>query len=74
MGLDPRKHVGKSLQEMRPLLRKLNAQFGLHECGEGGEYESLVLDSPLVCFLFCFIKFLLKKTFYDTAVQARGCD
>ncbi len=48
MGLDPAKHAGKTLAQMRPVLRRLHAAFGLHECGEGGEYESLVLDSPLV--------------------------
>lgn len=24
-----------------------NAMYGLHVCGEGGEYETLTLDSPL---------------------------
>ena len=23
------------------------SRFGVHECGEGGEYESLVLDAPI---------------------------
>lgn len=47
MGLAPRKHVGKSLSDLRPTLHKLYNQFGAHICGEGGEYESLVLDCPL---------------------------
>ncbi len=28
-------------------LKKLNRKFGVHLCGEGGEYETLVVDSPL---------------------------
>ncbi|XP_056401159.1 uncharacterized protein LOC130295009 isoform X2 [Hyla sarda] len=47
LGLDPKKHLGKSLEEMRPHLMQLSAQYGVHVCGEGGEYESLTLDCPL---------------------------
>ncbi|KAM3918590.1 diphthine--ammonia ligase [Leptodactylus fuscus] len=46
-GLDPDKHLGKSLEEMRPLLMQLSARYGVHVCGEGGEYETLTLDCPL---------------------------
>ncbi|XP_072283980.1 diphthine--ammonia ligase [Pyxicephalus adspersus] len=46
-GLDPEKHLGKTLQEMRPHLKRLSAQYGVHVCGEGGEYETLTLDCPL---------------------------
>jgi diphthine-ammonia ligase len=46
-GLLPEKHLGKSLGELRPVLRKLNEKYGLDLCGEGGEYESLVLDCPI---------------------------
>lgn len=28
-------------------LRELNKRFGIHPAGEGGEYETLVLDSPM---------------------------
>jgi diphthine-ammonia ligase len=42
-----RSHLGKSLAQMRPLLTKLNQTYGLHLCGEGGEYETLVLDGPI---------------------------
>lgn len=45
-GLEPRKHLGKSLRDLAPTLRTLNAKYGLDLCGEGGEYESLVLDAP----------------------------
>lgn len=43
-GLEPHKHLGKSLAFLQPTLMRLNQQFGLDVCGEGGEYESLVLD------------------------------
>ncbi|XP_073465984.1 diphthine--ammonia ligase isoform X1 [Aquarana catesbeiana] len=46
-GLDPKKHLGKTLEEMRPYLKQLSAQYGVHVCGEGGEYETLTLDCPL---------------------------
>uniref|UniRef100_A0A8C5QX08 Diphthine--ammonia ligase n=1 Tax=Leptobrachium leishanense TaxID=445787 RepID=A0A8C5QX08_9ANUR len=46
-GLDPDKHLGKTLQEMRPHLHKLSSQYGINVCGEGGEYETLTLDCPL---------------------------
>lgn len=42
-----KQHLGKSLAELKPQLARLNADFGLHLCGEGGEYETLVFDSPL---------------------------
>ncbi|KAG2349032.1 hypothetical protein BDR05DRAFT_873705 [Suillus weaverae] len=41
------KHLGKTLNEMQEILTKLNRLYGLHICGEGGEYETLTLDSPL---------------------------
>lgn len=46
-GLLPRKHLGKSLSEVRSLLDILHEKYQLHVCGEGGEYETLVLDCPL---------------------------
>ena len=46
-GLSPEKHLGKSLEEMLPTLMALNDKFGLHVCGEGGEFESFVLDCPV---------------------------
>ncbi|KAH7098257.1 adenine nucleotide alpha hydrolases-like protein [Auriculariales sp. MPI-PUGE-AT-0066] len=44
------KHLGQSLAQMQPLLWKLlsqNDSYGLHVCGEGGEYETMTLDCPL---------------------------
>lgn len=46
-GLVPEKHLGKTIKEMKPYLLKLESEFGANVCGEGGEYESLVLDCPL---------------------------
>ncbi|KAI8868486.1 hypothetical protein GQ42DRAFT_164092 [Ramicandelaber brevisporus] len=46
-GLHPDKHLGKTIKEMYPLLVELSDKYGVHVCGEGGEYESLVLDCPL---------------------------
>lgn len=45
IGLSKR-HLGKSLKELEPELVKLNQMYDLHLCGEGGEYETLVLDGP----------------------------
>lgn len=41
-----RAQVGQSLVSLVPLLNKLNRQYGFHLCGEGGEYETLVIDGP----------------------------
>eukprot|EP01134_Creolimax_fragrantissima_P002316 CFRG2316T1 len=40
-------HLGQSLREMHSTLTKLNTQFELNVCGEGGEYETFTLDMPL---------------------------
>ncbi|GMF05840.1 unnamed protein product [[Candida] boidinii] len=40
------KHLGMTLQEIHPTLLNLNNKFGVHICGEGGEFETLVLDAP----------------------------
>ncbi|XP_075440800.1 uncharacterized protein LOC142486024, partial [Ascaphus truei] len=46
-GLEPDKHLGKTLEEIRPHLKQLSCLYGVHVCGEGGEYETLTLDCPL---------------------------
>jgi diphthine-ammonia ligase len=48
-GLMPRKHLNKTLSFLwhTGLLEKLNQRYQFQVCGEGGEYESLVIDSPL---------------------------
>lgn len=46
MGLD-KQHVGSSIKQMQAPLRTLHNQYQTNICGEGGEYETLVLDCPL---------------------------
>lgn len=46
LGLDPNKHLGKSIRQLQPHLRQLRDRFGCNVCGEGGEYETLTLDCP----------------------------
>ncbi|XP_064177698.1 diphthine--ammonia ligase isoform X2 [Anguilla rostrata] len=46
-GLDPEKHLGRSLGEMESYLKQLSQKYGVHICGEGGEYETFTLDCPL---------------------------
>lgn len=43
VGLDS-KHLGKSITELYPFLVKLNEMYEVHVCGEGGEFETIVLD------------------------------
>ncbi|BEI85929.1 hypothetical protein CcaverHIS002_0602160 [Cutaneotrichosporon cavernicola] len=40
-------HVGMSLAQLIPYLTRLQMQYGAHPAGEGGEYETLTLDTPL---------------------------
>ncbi|PNI19967.1 DPH6 isoform 3 [Pan troglodytes] len=47
LGLDPDKHLGKTLDQVEPYLIELSKKYGVHVCGEGGEYETFTLDCPL---------------------------
>lgn len=47
IGLDPRRLIGETLQAARPTLEKMAALYETHLAGEGGEYESTVLNCPL---------------------------
>ncbi|KAF9439359.1 ATP binding domain 4 [Entomortierella beljakovae] len=40
-------HLGQSIGDMYPHLCRMNQQYDLHICGEGGEYETVTLDCPL---------------------------
>lgn len=42
-----KKHLGKSLTELKEYLLDMEEKYGNHCCGEGGEFESLTLDCPL---------------------------
>jgi Predicted ATPases of PP-loop superfamily len=48
-GLVPRKHLNKTLGDLYygGIFDKLKEKFDFHICGEGGEYETLVLDCPI---------------------------
>ncbi|KAI5618889.1 diphthine--ammonia ligase isoform X1 [Silurus asotus] len=46
-GLNPGTHLGKTLAEMEPYLHQLSKKYGVHICGEGGEYETFTADCPL---------------------------
>ncbi|XP_067847482.1 diphthine--ammonia ligase [Heptranchias perlo] len=46
-GLDPEKHLGKTLDQIEPYLKQISQKYGVHMCGEGGEYETFTLDCPL---------------------------
>lgn len=58
VGLIPYKHLSKSLQEMKSTIAVLHSRYGLDICGEGGEYESLVIDMNI----FKKYKVLLEET------------
>lgn len=46
-GLKPDKHLGRSIMEVFEDLKRINRNYGMHLCGDGGEYETLTLDCPL---------------------------
>jgi hypothetical protein len=46
-GLVPRRHLNRTLQELQSHFDDLHHKYQFHVCGEGGEYETLVLDCPL---------------------------
>lgn len=41
------KHLGKTLGEIASIMKTLQEKYGVHPCGEGGEFESFVRDCPL---------------------------
>ncbi|KAK3155526.1 hypothetical protein QOZ80_2BG0204330 [Eleusine coracana subsp. coracana] len=47
LGLKPSLHLGKELAELKCHLLRMNENYGINVCGEGGEYETLTLDCPL---------------------------
>ena len=54
------RHLGQSLRKLRNngVLDALNKKYHMHVAGEGGEYETLVLD----CELFKFGRLILEET------------
>ncbi|KAK8782111.1 hypothetical protein V5799_016546 [Amblyomma americanum] len=47
LGLEPQKHLGKTLTEIYDHMILMEKKYGLNVCGEGGEYETATLDCPL---------------------------
>ncbi|XP_037524562.1 diphthine--ammonia ligase isoform X1 [Rhipicephalus sanguineus] len=47
LGLEPHKHLGKTLAEIYDHMISMEKKYGLNVCGEGGEYETATLDCPL---------------------------
>lgn len=47
LGLEPSRHLGRSLRLIEPHLQDLHEKYGINVCGEGGEYETLTVDCPL---------------------------
>ncbi|CCD26021.2 diphthine--ammonia ligase NDAI_0G02460 [Naumovozyma dairenensis CBS 421] len=68
IGLD-KSHLGKSLPVNLPTFTKLNKMYQVHICGEGGEFETMVLDAPF--FKNGFIK-LIQLIHEDPSVSDDG--
>ena len=42
-----KRHLGMRLGDIAPHLLQLEDQYEVNVCGEGGEYETLTLDTPI---------------------------
>ncbi|KAG7394461.1 ATP binding domain 4 [Phytophthora boehmeriae] len=47
IGLNPRRHLGKTIAELQTQFMTLKENYQMNVCGEGGEYETFTLDCPL---------------------------
>jgi len=47
MGLRPEKHLGMTIVDATPELVRIEDEYGSYCAGEGGEFETLVVDCPL---------------------------
>ncbi len=47
LGLDPDVHLGLRLSAIVDHLKLMHIKYGLNVCGEGGEFETFVLDCSL---------------------------
>lgn len=45
IGLNSR-HLNMTLPQIQPIMMNLNNKYEVNVCGEGGEFETMVLDSP----------------------------
>uniref|UniRef100_A0A8C4VV86 Diphthine--ammonia ligase n=1 Tax=Gopherus evgoodei TaxID=1825980 RepID=A0A8C4VV86_9SAUR len=76
-GLDPDKHLGKTLDQMEPYLLELCKKYEVHVCGEGGEYETFTLDCPLFkkkIIVVCVEAPLLNGVLFWMDCLAHKCD
>lgn len=62
--------TGKTLRELYPTLLRLHERFELDLCGEGGEYESLVLDSRVFRRTLVLTETIID---YDAEDESVGC-
>ena len=46
-GLLPHRHLNKTLHQLQHHFQTLHDRYQFHVCGEGGEFETLVLDCPI---------------------------
>lgn len=69
IGLDPHKHLGKTIHQLQPHLRRLRDLYGCNVCGEGGEYETLTLDCPA----FKFGRIVLDDWQVDSSLAGSAC-
>ena len=46
-GLIPHRHLNRTLHELFPYFQQLQHKYQFQLCGEGGEYESFVLDATI---------------------------
>lgn len=67
IGLDE-SHLGKSLPQILPTMMNLNSLYDVHICGEGGEFESMVIDAPF----FNNGYLLIKDVVIDTESNTDG--
>lgn len=61
-------HLGQPLPRMFPILKDLSDKYGVNICGEGGEFETIVLDAPF----FKNGKLVIKDMKYDTSLASSG--
>jgi diphthamide synthase (EF-2-diphthine--ammonia ligase) len=47
IGLLPHRHLGQTIGSLHHHLTQLHEKYGVHVCGEGGEYETITIDCPL---------------------------
>ena len=67
-----REHLELTLEKAFPILVKLSEKVGVHVCGEGGEFETFVLDCPLYCHGFLSVSESEIAVEVDNGIQYRA--